>query len=65
MTDKTIKDREFAIDLMRTLKLPFSIRYHSHSVAKKALMIANKIKNIELDKNLIEVGALLHDIWKN
>ncbi|MFX1277017.1 MAG: HDIG domain-containing metalloprotein [Promethearchaeota archaeon] len=64
MNNKITKNREFAIELMRELKLPFSIRYHSHSVAKKALNIANKIKKIELDKNLIEVGALLHDIGR-
>ena len=64
MNDTTIKDRKFAIELMRNLKLPFSIRYHSHSVANMALKIANKITKVDLDKNLIEVGALLHDIGR-
>lgn len=59
-----LPDREFAIELMKKLKLPFSVRYHSHLVAKKALEIADKITKADLDRNLIEIGALLHDIGR-
>ncbi|MBN1801166.1 MAG: HDIG domain-containing protein [Candidatus Lokiarchaeota archaeon] len=59
-----IPNRNIALDLIRTLKLPFSIRYHSHAVAKKALEIAKQISKIELNIELIEIGALLHDIGR-
>ena len=63
-TKEILPDREFAIELMKKLKLPVSVRYHSIEVAKKALEIANKITKVELDKDLIEMGALLHDIGR-
>ncbi len=65
MKEKMIIDRKHAIVLMRIFKLPFSVKYHSHAVAKIALSIASKIKETELDLNLIEVGALLHDIGRS
>ena len=62
--DDILPDRDFAIELMKKLKLPVSIRFHSLQVAKKALEIANKITKVKLDKDLIEMGALLHDIGR-
>ena len=59
-----IPDREFALDLLRRLKIPLSVRRHSEKVADKALEIADKITKANVDKNLIEIGALLHDIGR-
>ncbi len=59
-----IPGREVALELIKNLKLPFSIRYHSHAVAKKALEIAERITKVKLDIDLIEIGALLHDIGR-
>ena len=59
-----LPDRQFAIELMKNLKLPFSIRYHSHLVARKALEITRKVKKVEVNTDLIEIGALLHDIGR-
>ena len=62
--DDILPDRDYAIELMKKLKLPVSIRFHSLQVAKKALEIANNITKVKLNKNLIEMGALLHDIGR-
>ncbi|MFW9902194.1 MAG: HDIG domain-containing metalloprotein [Candidatus Thorarchaeota archaeon] len=62
--EEILPDREFALDLLRTLKIPLSIRRHSEKVADKAMEIANKIKKVKVDLDLIEIGALLHDIGR-
>ena len=59
-----LPDREFALDLLKKLKIPLSVRRHSEKVADKAIEIANKIKKTKVDMNLIEIGALLHDIGR-
>ena len=59
-----LPDREFALDLLRRLKIPLSIRRHSEKVANKAIEIANQIKRAKVDIDLIEIGALLHDIGR-
>jgi len=46
------------------LKIQHSIRQHSEKVAEKALEIANKITKANVDKSLIEVGSILHDIGR-
>jgi len=58
-------DRDFALELLKRLKVPYSIRRHSMKVAEKALDIANKIKKTKVDKDLVEIGALLHDIGRS
>lgn len=63
-TNDILPNRDLAIELMKKLKLPVSIRYHSLQVAKKALEIANTVTKVKLDKDLIEMGALLHDIGR-
>ncbi len=60
-----LPDPEYALDLLRRFKVPFSVRRHSIKVAEKALEIANKIRKVKVDKNLIEIGALLHDIGRS
>jgi uncharacterized protein (TIGR00295 family) len=62
--EEIIPDREFALDLLRRLRIPLSVRRHSEKVADKALKIADKITKTNVDKNLIEIGALLHDIGR-
>ncbi len=59
-----LPDREDAIHLLKELKVPFQIRKHSLKVAEKALEIANKIKKIEVNKDLVEIGAIFHDIGR-
>ncbi|MFX1375403.1 MAG: HDIG domain-containing metalloprotein [Promethearchaeota archaeon] len=59
-----LPDRDFAIDLLRKLKIPHSVRRHSEKVADKALEIAKKITKVKVDLNLVEIGALLHDIGR-
>lgn len=59
-----LPDREFALDLLKILKIPLSVRRHSEKVADKAIEIAQKIKKVKVDMNLIEIGALLHDIGR-
>ena len=56
--------RDFAFDLLKRLKVPYQVRRHSIKVAEKALEIANKINKVEVNKDLIEIGALLHDIGR-
>ncbi|MFX1258277.1 MAG: HDIG domain-containing metalloprotein [Promethearchaeota archaeon] len=62
-----LPDRKFALELLGKLKVPFSVRQHSIKVAEKSLEIANKINKAKelVDKNLIEIGALLHDIGRS
>ncbi len=62
--EEIIPDREFALDLLRRLKIQLSVRRHSEKVADKALEIADKITRTNVDKNLIEIGALLHDVGR-
>ena len=62
--EEILPDREFALDLLRRLKIQLSIRRHSEKVAEKAIEIAKKVSNADVDLNLIEIGALLHDIGR-
>ena len=62
--EEILPDREFALDLLRRLKIQHSVRRHSEKVADKALEIASKIKKTKVDINLIEIGSLLHDIGR-
>jgi uncharacterized protein len=62
---KPLPTSDFAFDLLRILKVPYQVRKHSIKVAEKAVEIANKIKNAEVNKDLVEIGALLHDIGRS
>ena len=57
--------RDIAFDLLKELKVPYQVRRHSLKVAEKALEIASKINNTDLDIDLVEIGALLHDIGRS
>jgi len=60
-----LPDRAYAIELLKKLKVPHSVRRHSEKVADKALEIADKITKANVDMELIEIGALLHDIGRS
>ena len=62
--EEILPDRDFALDLLKRLKIQLSVRRHSEKVAEKAIEIARKIKKAKVDLNLIEIGALLHDIGR-
>ena len=59
-----LPDRDFALELLKRLKIPLSIRRHSEKVADKAMEISRKVKKAKVDMNLIEIGALLHDVGR-
>lgn len=63
--NQTLPSREFAFDLLKKMKVPYHVRRHSLKVAEKALNIAEKITKIKIDLDLIEIGALLHDIGRS
>jgi uncharacterized protein len=63
--ERTIPGRTEALEIMEKLNLPPSIKRHSIKVAEKAMEIANKINKAEINKPLIEAGALLHDIGRS
>ena len=62
-----IPTREEAISLLHKVGLSENIINHSIAVADKALEIAQKLKGngVTLDINLVEIGALLHDIGRS
>lgn len=62
--DKPLPSTDFAFELLRILKVPYQVRKHSIKVAEKAIKIANLIKKKNVDKDLVEIGALLHDIGR-
>ena len=63
--EEPLPTRDFAFDLLKKLKVPYQVRKHSLKVAEIALEIANRINKVEVNKNLIEIGALLHDIGRS
>lgn len=60
-----LPDRDFALELLKKLKVQYSVRRHSLNVCEKALEIANKIRKVKVDIDLIEIGAILHDIGRS
>ncbi|MFW9937721.1 MAG: HD domain-containing protein [Candidatus Thorarchaeota archaeon] len=62
--EETLPNREFAFDLLKLVKVPYHVRRHSLKVAEKALEIAEKITKVDVNKDLIEIGAILHDIGR-
>ncbi len=58
-------DRKDALELIKIVKLPGSVKQHSIKVANKGLEIANKITKEKVNKNLVEIGGLLHDIGRS
>ncbi len=60
----SLPSRRQALDLFRELKISYSVKRHCMKVAETALEIAKNIKNFEVDLNLVEIGALLHDVGR-
>jgi len=64
-SEETLPNSDFAFDLLKMLKVPYHVRRHSLKVAEKALEIAEKIDKVDLDKDLLEIGGILHDIGRS
>jgi uncharacterized protein len=62
-----LPSREQAIELLRKNHCPPEIIRHCEAVATVALEIANKLsaKGIPVNLQLVEIGALLHDIGRS
>lgn len=62
-----LPSREQAIELLRKNNCPPKVISHSEAVAKLALETASKIekKGQKIDLNLVEAGALLHDLGRS
>jgi uncharacterized protein len=64
-SEETLPNSDCAFDLLKTLKVPYHVRRHSLKVAEKALELAEKIDEKDIDKDLIEIGGILHDIGRS
>jgi uncharacterized protein len=56
--------REQAIQLLRDEHTPENVIAHCEAVAREAVKMAGKLM-VPVDKQLVEVGALLHDIGRS
>jgi len=65
VNQEKLPSRDEAFDLLKKLKVPYQVRRHSLKVADKALEIAYEIKKAEVNLDLVEIGALLHDIGRS
>lgn len=63
--EEILPNREFALRFLRKLNVSPSVRRHSINVARKSIKIANKITKANVNKNLVVIGALLHDIGRS
>ena len=63
--EETLPNREFALKFLRKLNVSPSVRRHSINVARKSIKIANRITKTNVDKNLVVIGALLHDVGRS
>ena len=61
-----IPARSEALKILEEIGLNTNILNHSIAVSEKAIEIANKLKenNVTIDIELVEIGALLHDIGR-
>jgi len=60
-----IPDRLEALNLLESLNIPESVKEHSIKVAEVAMEITNQITRAEINKALVETGALLHDVGRS
>ena len=65
--NKELPSREQAIELLRKNSCPPKIINHCEAVAKLAVETAGKLekKGLKVNLNLVEAGALLHDIGRS
>lgn len=66
MSEK-LPSREQALQLLREYQCPAEVISHCKAVTKLALKTANTLKErgLKIDSELVEVGALLHDIGRS
>ncbi len=62
--DIPLPSRDIAFELLKILKAPYQVRRHSLKVCEKALELAEKITKNNINIELVEIGALLHDIGR-
>jgi len=64
---KGLPSREQAIELLRKSNCPINVIRHCETVADLAIEIANTLekKGLKIDLELVETGALLHDIGRS
>ena len=62
--DIQLPSRDIAFELLKILKVPYQVRRHSLKVCEKALELAEKITKNNINIELVEIGALLHDIGR-
>ncbi|MHA1241665.1 MAG: HDIG domain-containing metalloprotein [Promethearchaeota archaeon] len=62
--DIQLPSRDIAFELLKILKVPYQVRRHSLKVCEKALELAEKITKYNINIELVEIGALLHDIGR-
>lgn len=62
-----LPSREQAIELLHTTKCPPQVVRHCVAVADLAVETANRLKDkgLKIDVNLVEAGALLHDLGRS
>ncbi len=67
MVSDKLPSREQAIGILRKNNCPPSVIRHCEAVARLAMDIARKLekRGQQIDLNLVEVGALLHDIGRS
>ncbi len=63
--DIPLPSRDIAFELLKILKVPYQIRRHSLKVSEKALELAEKITDGNINLKLVEIGALLHDVGRS
>ena len=63
--DMPLPSRDIAFELLRFLKVPYQVRRHSLKVSEKALELAEKITKDNINLDLVEIGALLHDVGRS
>ncbi len=62
--DNPLPSREEAIQVMKNLGLSFNIINHEIAVMRKARDIAHNITKVEVDIEVVKIGALMHDIGR-
>ena len=61
---KSLPTKEEAIEIMKNLGLPKNIINHELAVMRKARNLAHNITEVEVDIELVKIGALMHDIGR-
>jgi len=62
---KSLPTKDEAIEIMKFLGLPRNIINHELAVMRKARDLAHNITKVEVDIELVKIGALMHDIGRS